>query len=44
VEYIRSLISFEGSDVASLRASFEEAIDDYLALCEEKGMEPEKAF
>ncbi|AHJ28002.1 type II toxin-antitoxin system HicB family antitoxin [Nodularia spumigena] len=43
-EYIRSLISFEGEDVASLRASFEEAIDDYLALCEEKGIEPEKAF
>ncbi len=44
VEYIRSLISFEGEDVASLRASFEEAIDDYLALCEEKGIEPEKPF
>ncbi|MDY6784668.1 MAG: type II toxin-antitoxin system HicB family antitoxin [Cyanobacteriota bacterium] len=44
VEYIRSLISFEGKDVASFRASFEEAIDDYLALCEEKGIEPEKPF
>jgi predicted HicB family RNase H-like nuclease len=44
VEYIRSLISFEGQDVASLRASFEEAINDYLALCEEKGIEPEKPF
>ncbi|MFM8008555.1 MAG: type II toxin-antitoxin system HicB family antitoxin, partial [Dolichospermum sp.] len=44
VEYIRSLISFEGEDVASLRASFEEAIDDYLSLCEEKGIEPEKPF
>jgi predicted HicB family RNase H-like nuclease len=42
VEYIRSLISFEGKDVASLRASFEEAIDDYLALCDEKGIKPEK--
>ena len=41
VEYIHSLISFEGEDVASLRASFEEAIDD---LCEEKGIEPEKLF
>ncbi|MDM3848747.1 MAG: type II toxin-antitoxin system HicB family antitoxin [Aphanizomenon gracile PMC627.10] len=44
VEYIRSLISFEGEDVASLRAGFEEAIDDYLTLCEEKGIEPEKQF
>jgi len=30
--------------VASLRASFEAAIDDYLALCEEKGIEPDKPF
>jgi predicted HicB family RNase H-like nuclease len=44
VEYIRSLISFEGEDVASLRANFEEAIDDYLALCDQKGIEPEKPF
>jgi predicted HicB family RNase H-like nuclease len=44
VEYIRSLISFEGEDVASLRASFQDAIDDYLALCEIKGIEPEKPF
>jgi predicted HicB family RNase H-like nuclease len=44
VEYIRSLISFEGENVISLRANFEEAIDDYLALCQEKGIEPEKPF
>lgn len=44
VEYIRSLISFEGEDMASFRASFEEAIDDYLALCDQKGIEPEKLF
>ena len=44
VEYIRSLISFEGEDVASLRESFQEAIDDYLTLCEEKAIKPEKPF
>jgi predicted HicB family RNase H-like nuclease len=44
VESIRSLISFEGEDVASLRASFEEAVDDYLAWCEQEGIEPEKPF
>lgn len=44
VEYIRSLISFEGEDVPSLRANFEEAIEDYLALCDQKGIEPEKPF
>lgn len=44
VEYIRSLISFEGEDVPSLRANFETAIDDYFALCEDKGITPEKPF
>lgn len=44
VEYIRSLISFEGQDVPSLRTNFEAAIDDYLALCEDKGIAPEKPF
>ena len=44
VEYIRSLISFEGENVISLRANFEEAIDDYLAMCQEKDIEPEKPF
>ncbi|MFN5514911.1 MAG: type II toxin-antitoxin system HicB family antitoxin [Cyanobacteriota bacterium] len=44
VEYIRSLISFDGEDVPSLRANFEAAIDDYLDLCEEKGIIPEKPF
>ncbi|NEO70651.1 type II toxin-antitoxin system HicB family antitoxin [Moorena sp. SIO3H5] len=44
VEYIRSLISYEGQDVKSLRASFHEAVDDYLELCQLKGIEPEKPF
>ncbi|ELR98368.1 hypothetical protein GLO73106DRAFT_00021980 [Gloeocapsa sp. PCC 73106] len=30
VEFIRSLVSFEGVDVESLRQSFHEAVDDYL--------------
>jgi predicted HicB family RNase H-like nuclease len=44
VEYIRSLISYEGYDVESLKANFQEAVDDYLILCQEKGIEPEKPF
>ena len=44
VEYIRSLISFVGENVVELRANFEEAIDDYLALCQQKVIEPEKPF
>jgi predicted HicB family RNase H-like nuclease len=30
LEFIRGLVSFEGGDVASLRAAFEAAVEDYL--------------
>ena len=42
IEFIRALVSYEGTDVKSLRKAFEEAVDDYLDLCRKKGMEPEK--
>jgi predicted HicB family RNase H-like nuclease len=44
IEFIRSLISYEGYDIASLRVSFQEAVEDYLNLCQERGIEPEKPF
>jgi predicted HicB family RNase H-like nuclease len=44
LEFIRGLISYEGRDVASLRAAFEEAVDDYLALCRQAGREPDRPF
>ena len=44
IEFIRSLVSYEGTDVRSLRAAFEEAFDDYIDLCEEEGKEPERPF
>ena len=44
VEFIRALVSFEGSNVRSLKSSFKEAVEDYLELCSEKAIEPEKAF
>ena len=37
-------ITYEGSTVEELTKDFEEAIDDYLALCEEKGIEPRKPY
>jgi len=43
-EFVRSLISYEGTDVKSLRTAFEEAVDDYLELCQEEGKEPETPF
>lgn len=44
VEFVKSLISFEGTDVDSLRQAFEGAVDDYLELCAEEGKEPEQPF
>ena len=44
IEFIRSLVSYEGKDVEGLRRAFKEAVDDYLELCNEEGTEPEKPF
>lgn len=39
---VKNLISYEGQSVDELREDFEAAVDDYLAMCEENGVEPEK--
>ena len=44
VEYIRSLISYEGDDIKSLKQGFNEAVDDYLQLCQQEKIEPEKPY
>ena len=41
---IKSLISYEGQSISELRDDFEGAIDDYLELCKEKGIAPEKTY
>ena len=43
VQGIRSLISYEGETAEELIQDFHEAVDDYLALCEEEGRMPEIA-
>ncbi|MBV9762298.1 MAG: type II toxin-antitoxin system HicB family antitoxin [Acidobacteriaceae bacterium] len=44
VMFIRPLLSYEGSDVTSLREAFHQAIDDYLELCEQQGKPPDMPF
>ena len=41
---IRALISYEGTNAKELVEDFHGAVDDYLALCEEEGKEPERAY
>jgi predicted HicB family RNase H-like nuclease len=35
LEFIRALVSYDGTDVKTLRQAFEEAVDDYLQMCHE---------
>jgi len=41
LEFIRDLVTYEGTDARSLKQAFHEAVDDYLELCAEQGREPE---
>ena len=38
------IATFEASDVEGLKREFRISIEDYLAFCEEKGLEPEKPY
>ena len=44
LEFIRDLVTFEGSDAKSLKKAFIEAVDDYLDFCAEQNKEPDKPF
>lgn len=44
LEFLRALITYEGTNVQSLRKSFREAVDDYLELCKQENIKPEKPF
>ncbi len=44
IEGITDLVTFEGSSVQALKSAFEEAVDDYITLCEEVGKDPHKSF
>ncbi|MDH7943855.1 type II toxin-antitoxin system HicB family antitoxin [Pseudohongiella sp. SYSU M77423] len=44
VQYINDSIFYQGKDLDELTQSFVEAVDDYLAMCEEIGKEPDKTF
>ena len=41
LEFIRDLVTYEGSDAGSLKRAFREAVDDYLDLCMDEGRKPD---
>lgn len=44
LEGVNDLVTFEGASVTELKIAFEEAVEDYLALCKETGKEVFKSF
>jgi predicted HicB family RNase H-like nuclease len=40
--FIRALVSYEAKDAEALVRGFHEAVDDYLAHCEDEGAPPER--
>jgi predicted HicB family RNase H-like nuclease len=44
LEFIKALITYEASTAKGLQKAFVEAVDDYLAMCEQEGIEPERPF
>lgn len=44
LEGIRDLVTYEGTDVESLKRAFHEAVDDYIVTCEREKKAPERPF
>lgn len=44
VEGINGLVSFEGRSVDELKQAFQEAVEDYVRICESKNLPVEKSF
>lgn len=44
IEGIKDLINFESESAEGIEQEFKNAVDDYLALCEELGQEPDKTY
>jgi predicted HicB family RNase H-like nuclease len=44
LEFIDPLVNYEGETVSELEAAFREAVEDYLASCEVRGIEPQKPY
>ncbi len=44
LEFIKALISYEASDALGIKNAFEEAVNDYLTLCEQEQLPAELPF
>lgn len=44
LEFISSLVSYEGETAKEIDAAFKEAVNDYIESCTARAIEPEKPF
>lgn len=44
IEGIKSLVNFESDNAEKIEEEFHNAVDDYLFMCEEYSIEPEKSY
>jgi predicted HicB family RNase H-like nuclease len=44
LEFINSLISYEGETAKEIDTAFKEAVNDYIESCKTRKLEPEKPF
>jgi predicted HicB family RNase H-like nuclease len=44
IEGIDGLVTFEAENSKDLKRAFEDAVNDYIAFCNEKGINPYKSF
>ena len=44
VEGLRDVVTFEATNVDDLAVAFRDSVDDYLAMCAERGEAPEKPY
>jgi predicted HicB family RNase H-like nuclease len=44
LEFIRDLVTYEGTTLDELENEFKNAVDDYISTCSAAGKEPEKPF
>ena len=44
LEFINSLVNFEGETAKEIDNAFKEAVNDYLSTCAQRAIEPEKPF
>jgi len=44
VEYIDGLITFEAQNANELQINFEDSINEYIKMCKDEGIEPQKTF